>query len=87
MLTATGAKLLDFGLAKAERSIGAGGDAGARLRPDDARHHHRDAALHVARAARRSADRRAHGYSSPLVACSTRCSAGRKPLKGEPGRA
>ena len=61
MLTSAGAKLLDFGIAKAAAPPAVGARAVARLRADDARHDHRHAALHGPRATRGSANGRTHG--------------------------
>ena len=81
MLTKSGVKLLDFGLAKLAtpaKSAGLAGDEpadGAPAEPaaDDARHDPRHVPVHGARAARGRRRRRAQRTSSRSAACSTRC--------------
>ncbi len=65
MLTKSGVKLLDFGLAKPVASIASKATSTAlptQAEPDARRHDPRDVPVHGARAARREGSRRPHGH-------------------------
>ena len=95
MLTKTGVKLLDFGLAKPLTTAGARPVSGASVHrdggagqpaPDRARHGPRHVPVHGARAARGRRGGRAARTSSPSAPCSTRWRRGGRPSRARARR-